>query len=289
MTSPSMQLGFMAAQRLAPQHLLSRTAGLVANTSSEPVKNRLIQWFIRRYGVDMSEAVEPDPRAYASFNAFFTRALRSGTRPLEGDQHTAIAPADGVLSQYGRMRRGRLVQAKGQSFSAAELTAESEETIQGLANGLFATIYLAPRDYHRVHMPVSGTLEKMTFIPGRLFSVNPVTAARVPRLFARNERVVAWFRTDWGPLAVVLVGAMIVAGIETVWAGPVAPSGNRPRTLHYSSTGNKAIHLERGDELGRFHLGSTVILLLPREKFSPVADLACGQTLRMGNALAKGS
>lgn len=289
MTASLMQSGFIAAQYLAPQHLLSRTAGLIADSTSEPVKSRLIHWFIRRYGVDMAEAVEPEPDAYDSFNAFFTRALKPGARPLSGGESTVIAPADGVLSQHGRIQRGRLIQAKGQSFSAAELTCEPEDQIQPFEQGLFATIYLAPRDYHRVHMPLAGTLEKMTFIPGRLFSVNPATAASVPRLFARNERVVAWFRTHWGPMAVVLVGAMIVAGIETVWAGRVARGGNRRRVLNYSSAGNKTISLERGDEMGRFHLGSTVIVLLPRGRFEPDPSLAFSRTMRLGNALASGS
>jgi phosphatidylserine decarboxylase len=278
---------FVAAQHLAPQHLMSRAAGSLANTTNPAIKRRFINWFITRYGVDMNEALEPDPEAYPNFNAFFTRALKDGARPLSGGEGTVISPADGTLSQCGEIRRGRLFQAKGQTFSAAELTGEAEPTLEPFEQGLFATIYLSPRDYHRVHMPLTGTLEKMTFIPGRLFSVNPVTTEKVPRLFARNERVVAWFRTEWGPMAVVLVGAMIVAGIETVWAGPVAPAGRRVWSQDYPANGSKALTLERGQEMGRFHLGSTVIVMLPRGCFGPESDLESGQDLRMGNTLAR--
>lgn len=278
---------FVAAQHLVPQHLLSRGAGLLANTTNPAIKSRFIHWFIKRYGVDMNEALEPDPDAYPNFNAFFTRALKDGARPLSGNIRTVLSPADGTLSQCEWIRRGRLFQAKGQTFSAAELTGEAEATLEPFEQGLFATIYLSPKDYHRVHMPLSGTLEKMTYIPGRLFSVNPVTTENVPRLFARNERVVAWFRTQWGPMVVVLVGAMIVAGIETVWAGPVAPGGRRVWRRNYPAEGTGAVALERGEEMGRFHLGSTAIVMLPRGCFNASPDLAPGQNLRMGNALAQ--
>lgn len=278
---------FVAVQHLAPQHLLSRAAGTLANTTNPAIKSRFINWFIARYGVDMSEALEPDPEAYPNFNAFFTRPLKDGARPLSGDSGTVLSPADGTLSQCEKIRRGRLFQAKGQTFSAAELTGEAEPTLEPFEQGLFATIYLSPKDYHRVHMPLTGTLEKMTFIPGRLFSVNPVTTEKVPRLFARNERVVAWFRTEWGPMVVVLVGAMIVAGIETVWAGPVAPGGRRVWSQSYPTEGAGTLTLERGQEMGRFHLGSTAIVMLPRGCFGPEADLTPGQSLRMGNALAR--
>ncbi len=272
--------GFIAAQHLAPQHALSRLAGRVADSRNPAVSQRLINGFIRRYGVDMSEAAEPDPTAYASFNDFFTRALHEGARPLAGDDRTLVCPADGALSQSGTINRGRLFQAKGQSFSAAELTAQPESELAAFEQGRFATIYLSPKDYHRVHMPVAGTLEQTTSIPGRLFSVNPVTTRNVPRLFARNERLVAWFRTEFGPVAVVMVGAMIVAGIETVWGGRVPPGGRAVRhTMHDGPD------LERGAEMGRFHLGSTVILMLPRGAFEPAVELRSEQPLRLGEAL----
>lgn len=272
--------GFVTAQHLAPQHSLSRLAGRVADSRHPGLSQRLINGFIRRYGVDMSEAADPDPKAYASFNEFFTRPLHDGARPLEGDERTLACPADGALSQSGTISRGRLFQAKGQSFSAAELTAQPESELAAFEQGRFATIYLSPKDYHRVHMPVAGTLEQTTAIPGRLFSVNPVTTRNVPRLFARNERLVCWFRTEFGPMAVIMVGAMIVAGIETVWGGRV-PAGGRD-IRHETHDGP---HLVRGGEMGRFYLGSTVILMLPRGAFEPAGELAPEQPVRLGEAL----
>lgn len=272
--------GFITAQHLTPQHALSRLAGRVADSRHPALSQRLINGFIRRYGVDMSEAAEPDPTAYASFNDFFTRALHDDARPIEGDDRTLVCPADGALSQSGTVHRGRLFQAKGQSFSAAELTAQPESELAKFEQGRFATIYLSPKDYHRVHMPLAGTLEQTTTIPGRLFSVNPVTTRNVGRLFARNERLVAWFRTEFGPMAVVMVGALIVAGIETVWGGRVPPGGRDVR--HNAHNGP---FIERGGELGRFYLGSTVILLLPRGATEPVGELMPDQPLRMGEAL----
>ncbi len=278
---------FVLGQHLAPQHLISRTAGLVANSANPRIRDPFIRWFIQRYGVDMSEAQEPDPAGYQSFNHFFTRALKPGARPLEGDDGTLISPADGAISQLGEIRRGRVFQAKGQSFSLSELTAEPDRTLADFQGGAFATVYLSPKDYHRVHMPLAGTLERMTFIPGRLFSVNPVTAERVPRLFARNERIVAWFRTEYGPVAVVLVGAMVVASIETVWAGRVAPAGNRKARYEYPVTGDRALSLARGAEMGRFALGSTVIVALPRGSVEWNAELGAASPLRMGQKLGQ--
>lgn len=278
---------FVLGQHLAPQHLISRTAGLVANSANPRIRDPFIRWFIQRYGVDMSEAQEPDPAGYQSFNHFFTRALKPGVRPLEGDDGTLISPADGAISQLGEIRRGRVFQAKGQSFSLSELTAEPDRTLADFQGGAFATVYLSPKDYHRVHMPLAGTLERMTFIPGRLFSVNPVTAERVPRLFARNERIVAWFRTEYGPVAVVLVGAMVVASIETVWAGRVAPAGNRKARYEYPVTGDRALSLARGAEMGRFALGSTVIVALPRGSVEWDAELGAASPLRMGQKLGQ--
>ncbi len=275
---------FVLSQHLVPQHLLSRAAGLVADSHAAAIRDPFIKWFIERYGVDMKEAADPDPRSYSSFNEFFTRALKPDARPLEGDEKTLISPADGTISQLGEIRRGRIFQAKGQSFSLAELTAEPENRLSAFEGGAFSTIYLSPRDYHRVHMPLGGVLEKMTFIPGRLFSVNPKTTEEVPRLFARNERVVAWFRTDFGPMAVVLVGAMIVASIETVWAGRVAPAGNRLAMENYQGT-NQHLSLARGEEMGRFRLGSTVILALPRDTLRWRSGQGPGETVRMGQAM----
>lgn len=274
---------FIALQRLAPQHLISRAAGAFANSETPLIKNNFIRWFHNKYQVDMSQALEQDPLAYPSFNAFFTRALREDARPIQGDEQTVACPSDGVLSQFGRIEEGRIIQAKGQTFTVAELLADTSGT-EAYQNGQFATVYLSPRDYHRVHMPLAGTLTQMTHIPGRLFSVNAVTTEHVPRLFARNERVVCHFDTEYGPMVVVLVGAMIVAGIETVWAGPVAPV---KRQIQHSYYRPQEVKLARGEELGRFHLGSTVVVLLPEGRCHWPSHLSPGSFVIMGEPLVR--
>lgn len=279
-----MQLLFIILQYLTPQHALSRLVAKLADSEVPWVKNTFIDWFHRRYQVDMSEAAEPDPALYPSFNAFFTRALKPDARPLEGGDETVASPADGAISQLGAISAGRILQAKGQTYSVLELVGGDPLLAQRFEGGSFATIYLAPRDYHRVHMPVAGTLRQMTYVPGQLFSVNQATAANVPRLFARNERLVCVFDTDFGPVAVVLVGAMIVAGIETAWAGQVAPPTRSVATLRYGEL-LAPVRLERGDELGRFKLGSTVILLFGRDALRWSEQLEPGSVLRMGRAI----
>ena len=274
---------FILGQKMAPQHLISRAAGRIANSRNPNIRDRFIRWFIERYGVDMSEAAEPDPLKYDSFNDFFTRALKPGARPFDSTPEALTCPADGAISQIGQIEQGRIFQAKGQEFTLSQLLGEPESDLHAFDQGHFATIYLSPRDYHRVHMPVTGTLEKMTFIPGQLFSVNPVTAERVPALFARNERVVAWFKTDVGPVAMVLVGAMIVASIATVWDGVVAPGGQQVQRSEYH--GNEAITLEKGDEMGRFLLGSTVILITPKHTTRWQPQYRAGSQVRMGETL----
>ncbi|MCB1848838.1 MAG: phosphatidylserine decarboxylase, partial [Halieaceae bacterium] len=225
---------FIFLQHILPQHLLSRWVGWLARLE-HPVwlKNWLVHVFIRHFGVNMAEAADPDPTRYPSFNAFFTRPLREGARPLA--QADILCPADGAISQLGAIEGGRIFQAKGQSFSAWELLGGDTERAPLFDGGRFATIYLSPRDYHRVHMPLAGRLTASRYIPGDLYSVNQVTAANVPRLFARNERLVCHFDTEVGPMAMVLVGAMIVAGIETVWAGQVAPPPREPVEVDYLS------------------------------------------------------
>lgn len=275
---------FIALQRLAPQHLISRVAGAVASSEIPLIKNSFIRWFHNKYQVDMNQALEQDPLAYPSFNEFFTRALRADARPIQGDEQTVACPADGVLSQFGEIEQGRIIQAKGQSFTVAELLAEANPN-PAYQNGQFATVYLSPRDYHRVHMPVAGTLTQMTHVPGRLFSVNSVTTEHVPRLFARNERVICHFDTAYGPMVVVLVGAMIVAGIETVWAGRVAPVKRRVEHRYYNQ--QDAVHLERGEELGRFYLGSTVVVLMPEGRSHWPSHLSPGSFVIMGEPLLR--
>ena len=275
---------FIALQRIAPQHLISRAAGLLANSTTPLIKNAFIKWFVQRYKVDMSQAQEQNPLAYTHFNAFFTRALRAGARPICSDEGAIVCPADGSISQLGRIEQGRIFQAKGQSYSVLELLGGNHEAADLFAEGDFATVYLSPKDYHRVHMPFAGKLTQMTHVPGELFSVNTVTAAEVPRLFARNERVVCHFDTAQGPMVVVLVGAMIVASIETVWAGLVAPLRRAIRTTDY--TGKKAgIALQKGEEMGRFLLGSTAIVLFPKNTVAWEEGLRATSAVQMGQRL----
>ena len=276
---------FIKLQHWVPQHALSRAVGHIANSTSAPIKNTFIRWFIKRYHVDMTLALEPNPEAYATFNDFFTRALKPGIRPICREPIAITCPADGAISQLGKITEGRIFQAKGQDFSVAELLGGNAALAQEFAEGDFATVYLAPKDYHRVHMPYGGKLRAMIAIPGDLFSVNGVTAAQVPRLFARNERLVAIFDTDLGPMALVLVGAMIVAGIETVWHGQVAPMGNGKIETHLYQ--DQLINLEKGAEMGRFKLGSTAIMLFAKDKITWEAQFSAGTTTRVGVKMAR--
>lgn len=276
---------FIASQYLAPQHTLSRTAGLFADCSLSLVKDPFIRWFIKRHGVDMSEAIEPRPEAYPTFNDFFTRAFKDGARPIDSDPETFVAPVDGTLSQFGEIHSGRIFQAKGHDYSLHTLVGGREDLAAPFEDGQFATVYLAPNDYHRIHMPISGTVREMVFVPGRLFSVNPVTAENVPGLFARNERLVVSFDTDWGPMVLVLVGAMIVASIETVWSGVVAPRSKATTTTVYD--GVEAPTLAKGAEMGRFRLGSTVVALLPKGTVEWRHGFVGGMRMEMGKALGK--
>lgn len=269
---------FALAQYPLPHHLISRLVGKLAETRIVWLKNALIKAFIRHFKVDMSQALEPDPTAYACFNDFFTRALKDDARPL-GDG--LLSPADGVLSQHGITRHGTLIQAKGQAYSVTSLLGGDMERAAPFRQGSFATVYLSPRDYHRVHMPVTGTLREMVYVPGRIFSVNQATADHVPALFARNERLVCIFDTERGPLAMVLVGAMIVAAIETVWAGQVTPLSGDVQTIRFDAP----ITLEKGAEMGRFKLGSTVVMCFADDV--DFDDLAPGTSVSMGQRLGK--
>ncbi len=252
---------FIFMQYILPHHTLSRLIGRLAECQTAWFKNRLIAWFIKRYQVNMSEALLEDPSAYRHFNDFFTRSLKEDARPLDNSEKAVLSPADGAISQLGSIEHGRIFQAKGHSFSLLELLGGDAERAAPFMGGSFSTVYLSPKDYHRVHMPLTGILREMVYIPGRLFSVNQTTAENVPELFARNERVACIFDTEQGPMAVVLVGAMIVASIETVWAGQVTPPLRSLRTYDYSQAARQPITLEKGAELGRFKLGSTAIVL----------------------------
>lgn len=273
---------FIIMQYLLPQHLISRVAGCLANCPWAWVRKPFIKWFIQRYKVDMSEAEQPDPDSYACFNDFFTRALKADARPLDTQPDSILCPADGSISQLGRIEHGRIFQAKGQSFSVLELLGGNPEHAALFQGGEFATVYLAPRDYHRVHMPLEGSLTDMIYVPGKLFSVNQNTAENVPELFARNERVVCLFDSPAGPMAVVLVGAMVVASVETVWAGTVAPPSRELKAFEY---GKSAPALERGAEMGRFKLGSTAIVLFGPGKAQWDPALQAGARVYMGQAL----
>lgn len=277
---------FVLSQYITPQLTVSRIAGRLADNDRTPaLKNRVIKWFIGRYGVDMSEAVESDPEAYPSFNAFFTRALKPGMRPLAEGEKTLISPVDGAISQLGQVTGDRVFQAKGQSFSLNELLGGDEQTTAPFEGGAFSTIYLSPKDYHRIHMPIAGTLRQMIHIPGKLFSVNPVTAENVPNLFARNERVTCIFDTEAGPMAMVLVGAMIVGSVETRWAGVVVPGSKSVTATRYQ--GEQAPSYARGEEMGRFRLGSTVILVMPQGTVTWNPDQVAGKTVRLGEAFGE--
>jgi phosphatidylserine decarboxylase len=269
---------FIALQRLLPQHALSRGIGWLARSRRPWIKRPFIHLFARAYDVDLTEAARQSLADYDSFNDFFTRELDSGARPIAGNHQTGICPADGVLSQAGTVREGRLLQAKGHGYSLATLLG-STEAARRHEGGVFATIYLAPADYHRVHLPVGGELERTCAIPGALFSVNATTEAHIEGLFARNERLVCHFTTDWGPVAVVLIGAMIVAGIQTAWAGPPSPYERVEETLH------AGVRFERGAEIGRFLLASTVVVCMPPGAASLLPGLEAGERVRMGQAL----
>jgi phosphatidylserine decarboxylase len=269
-----------------PHHRLSRLVRWLMRNQTLWFKDNLIRWFVKRHGISLEQARYTRIAAYPHFEAFFTRALRPEARPITQQPDSVASPADGTVSQAGRVERGRLLQAKGRTFSLVELLGGSAPRAQPFEAGDFCTVYLSPRDYHRVHMPLDGTLREMVHIPGRLFSVNPATLRHVPRVFARNERVVCRFDTEAGPMAVVLVGALIVGGIETTWAGEITPpSASRTLTWRYPAEGEEAVHLARGEELGRFNLGSTVILLFGPERVRWSMATAPGSRVLMGERL----
>jgi len=277
---------FVTLQYLIPQHGLSRLVGMLARSEVPWIKTTFISLFMKRFGIDLSEAQIEDPDQFETFNAFFTRALKPDARPLEASDAADIAcPADGAVSQLGAIRANQVFQAKGHDYSLYDLLGGDSALASEFTNGQFATIYLSPRDYHRVHMPVTGTLRETRYVPGDLFSVNEATANGVPNLFARNERLVCIFDTEHGPAAVILVGAMIVAGIETVFSGQVTPLPKQVVTTDYQRTA--PITLEKGDELGRFLLGSTVVLLFPEGKARFEPDLKAGSLVRVKGKLGQ--
>ena len=277
------------AQYLTPKHALSRLVGAFAAARAGWFTQAFIRWFIKQYKIDMSEAVHEEPSAYKTFNEFFTRHLKPELRPLLASEPQQFAhPVDGAISQLGDIEDGRIFQAKGHDYSLTELLGGDPRDANAFKNGKFATIYLAPKDYHRIHMPCDGVLRKMVYVPGDLFSVNPLTAANVPNLFARNERVVAIFDSEFGKFAMVLVGATIVASIGTVWAGTVTPpTGSSVHSWDYPASGDRAVHLKKGEEMGHFKLGSTVVLTFPDDVIDFADNLEAGSVTRMGAVLGE--
>ncbi|OOE39702.1 phosphatidylserine decarboxylase [Salinivibrio kushneri] len=274
-------------QYLTPKHALTRLMGKLASLKGGWLTTAVIKWFIKQYHVDMSEAKVSDPSYYRTFNDFFVRELKPALRPIDGDETTLIFPADACVSQAGAIEQGRLIQAKGHSFSLTELIGGDDSLAAKFDQGEFATLYLSPRDYHRVHMPCDGVLREMIYIPGDLFSVNPLTAENVPNLFARNERVVCVFDTAFGPMAQILVGATIVGSIETTWAGTVTPpTGGSIRRWQYPTDGEQAMHFSQGEEMGRFKLGSTVINLFPKGAVRFDDAVIPGEPTQLGQAYA---
>lgn len=277
---------FVTLQRLLPTHALSRVIHWATRLRWRWAKNLLIGKVVQAYDIKLDDALVEDALAYASFNKFFTRELKSGARPMPEAAEVIASPVDGTLYQAGDINGERIFQAKGHHFTSTELLGGDASRAGPFMGGKFATIYLAPYNYHRIHMPVNGRLREMVYIPGRLFSVNPATARTLPGLFARNERVAMLFDTDAGPMAMVAVGALFVGSIETVWAGEITPPHRGGITVTQYMHGDDAHYYARGDEVGRFNMGSTVILLFGAEAVRWVEDNQPGRVLRMGDSLA---
>ena len=270
-------------QYLLPKQALTSLAGRIASTPAGPTTTRLIRWFIERYQVDMAEAANPDPASYETFNQFFTRALKPGLRPLA--KADLVCPVDGAVSQFGPIEHDQIFQAKGHRYATTALVGGDAALAKQFDHGSFATVYLSPRDYHRIHMPCAGRLRRMIYVPGALFSVNPTTARGVPGLFARNERVVCVFDTAFGPFVLVLVGATIVGSMATTWHGIVNP----PRSgelREWTYDGDQAVSFKKGEEMGRFLLGSTVVMLFPAVPLTFNPTWEPQRAVRLGESMA---
>ena len=274
---------FVLSQYVLPKQALTALAGVGASARGGALTTRFIRWFVGRYGVNMAEAANPDIASYPTFNEFFSRPLKPGARPLADAD--LISPVDGAISQFGPIRRDQIFQAKGHDYSTTTLVGGDAQLAQRFEDGHFATLYLSPKDYHRIHMPCDGRLTRMIYVPGDLFSVNPATARGVPGLFARNERVVCVFESEQGPFVLTLVGATIVGSMATVWHGVVNPPRSKQvREWRYD---DQQIVLKKGEEMGRFLLGSTVVMLFPKGdlRFNPA--WAPAGAIRMGEAMAQ--
>ncbi len=277
---------FILLQYLLPHHLLSQVMYWITRSEWRPLKDFAIRKAIQLYKVDMQEAADPDPGNYRSFNDFFTRSLRADARPLAAEKNAVISPVDGTVSQAGKIEDGRIFQAKGHDYTLHELLGGDPKWSTAFEDGSFATIYLSPRDYHRIHIPLAGTLKKMIHVPGRLFSVSPATTRAIPRLFARNERVVSLFETEAGPMAVIMVGAIFVASMDTVWAGTVTPRRRQVQQWDYGRKSTAETKLRKGAEMGRFNMGSTVILLFGKDAVEWSGQLVPDNVVRMGQSIA---
>ncbi|MBL8515068.1 MAG: phosphatidylserine decarboxylase [Betaproteobacteria bacterium] len=271
---------FVALQYVLPKKALTQLAGFAARQRAGALLQAVLRWFVKRYGVNMAEAADPDLSTYATFNEFFTRALKPGARPLADAPF--LCPVDGAISQFGAIARDQVFQAKGHAYSTTALVGGDAILARAFDDGLFATLYLSPKDYHRIHMPCDGTLTRMIYVPGELFSVNPATARGVPGLFARNERVVCVFESPHGAIVLVLVGATIVGSMATVWHGVVNPPRTALREFTYKPG---EVTLKRGDEMGRFLLGSTVVMLFPKDAFAFNPQWQPGGGIRMGEPM----
>lgn len=278
----------IALHYLLPQFAITRAAGWLAEQKWGAVTHFIIKLFAKQYKVNLAEAAKSEPSDYATFNEFFIRQLKDGVRPINSENNVLCLPADGKVSESGDISVNRLLQAKGHFFTLETLLANDEEMAAKFQDGTFITTYLSPTDYHRVHMPCDATLHKMIYVPGELFSVNPFLAEHVPNLFARNERVICEFDTEFGPMVQILVGATVTASMSTVWAGVVNPPRAKEVVVwNYEMEGEKAIKLQKGEEMGAFRLGSTVINLFPKGKVNLNAELTAGAKTRMGEVLGK--
>ena len=272
-------------QYFFPKQALTRFAGWVSSRERGWVTTEIIRRFVLKYRVNMDEALQPDIAGYATFNDFFTRALKPGARPIADAD--LVSPVDGAISQFGVIAHDQILQAKGHNYSITAAVGGDAALAAQYEHGSFATLYLSPRDYHRIHMPLGGRLTRMTYVPGELFSVNPITARGVPGLFARNERVVCVFESARGPFVLILVGATIVGSMATVWHGVINRSrGKAVRTWTYPRQGEPEVVLKKGDEMGRFLLGSTVVMLFPKGQLNFNREWAPGRSIRLGEAMA---
>ncbi len=272
-------------QYILPHHFLSLLMSKLTHSEIKVWKNCMINQVIKLYGVNMSEAKQQDINQFSSFNQFFTRELKAVARPIDTSPNTVVCPADGAVSQAGQIEQDNLFQAKGKSFSTVDLLGGDKQRAAAFENGSFTTIYLSPKDYHRLHMPIKGTLTEMVHIPGRLFSVNTATTNSVPGLFARNERVACLFDTEIGSMALILVGAIFVSSIETTWHGVVTPPTIKTvRSWQYQ---DNAPVIEKGEEMGRFNMGSTIIVLFAKDKVEWDADFKAGKSVKLGELIAK--